>query len=218
GLRHVVRFGVQIRGLHERFALHLAVLLRVAGDALELRGRLAAAPRFGVRDGELVTNLGLQLVLRIVAAEGFEHVDRAIPLFQGEELRRGVILGRRADLRVGRHAGNTQEILHRAGAVAALLLRLALLVDGRRKALGEIVAHLRVAVADELTRLQEGRLRLVVRALVVVRLRDDVPGDALLLRIHRRLPREDHLRYRNRARQILRGEDFLGRARQHAGA
>ena len=72
--------------------------------------------------------------------------------------------------------------------------------------------------AGELARLHERGLRLVERAEVVVRLRDDRPRDALLGRVHRRLAREHHLRHLDRARQILRRENVFGGAREHAGA
>ncbi len=71
---------------------------------------------------------------------------------------------------------------------------------------------------DELTRLDEGRLRLIEFALVEVRLRNDRPRNALLRRIDRRLPRQDRLRERDGARQILGRENFFRGARQHTRA
>ncbi len=65
-------------------------------------------------------------------------------LLQLNELRGGVVLGIGADLGVGRDASDAQEVLDRAGAIAGLLLRLALFVDGGGEALGEIGAQLRV--------------------------------------------------------------------------
>ena len=82
-LRGVAGLGVQVRGLHQRLALHRAVLGRIGGDALELRGRLARAVGLDVGDRELARHVRLQLVLREVAPEVLEHGDRAVPLLEG---------------------------------------------------------------------------------------------------------------------------------------
>src|SRR5438874_8744307 len=213
----VAGLGVEVGGLHQRLALHGVSLGGVCGDALELRGGLARPVGFRVGHRELAGDLRLQLVLRELAAEIFEHADGAIPLLEGEKPRGGVVLGVDAGLRLGRHSRDAQEILHRAAGIARLLLRFALLVYAGGEPLGEIRAEL-VVLAGETARLQECRLRLVVLALIEVRLRNDRPGDALLGEIDRRLPRQDRLGHAAGARPVARGEYLLGRAGEDTGA
>src|SRR6266699_4672876 len=213
----VAGLGVEVGGLHQRLALHGVSLGGVCGDALELRGGLGRPVGFRVGHRELAGDLRLQLVLRELAAEILEHADGAVPLLEGEKPRGGVVLGVDAGLRLGRHSRDAQEILHRAAGIARLLLRFALLVYAGGEPLGEIRAEL-VVLAGESARLQECRLRLVVLALIEVRLRNDRPGDALLGEIDRRLPRQDRLGHADGARPVARGEYLLGRAGEDTGA
>ena len=181
-------------------------------------GGLAGAVGRGVGDGELARHVRLQRRLRELVTEILEHRDRAVPLLEVDEVRwrhrTGHWGGSWSPGPRARRAGSPRP--RRAG-IARLELRLALLVDTRGEALGEIGAHLLVG-AGELARLHECRLGLGVFALVIVRLRDDRPGNALLGLIHRRLAREDRLRDADGARTIAGGEDILGRVREHHGA
>src|SRR2546429_2217424 len=138
----VASLGVQVRGLHERFTLYGATLGGVCRDPLELRGSLARAAGFRVRHGELAGDLRLQLMLRELAPKILEHADGALPLFEGQQLRGGVVLRIGADLRFRGHAPDAQEILYRPAAIAGLLLRLALLVYAGGEAPGEAAPHL----------------------------------------------------------------------------
>src|SRR5438477_2305060 len=188
----VAGLGVEVGGLHQRLALNGVSLGGVCGNALELRGGLARPVGFRVGHRELAGDLRLQLVLRELAAEIFEHADGAIPLLEGEKPRGGVVLGVDAGLRLGRHSRDAQEILHRAAGIARLLLRFALLVYAGGEPLGEFRAEL-VVLPGYTARLQECRLRLVVLALIEVRLRNDRPGDALLGEIDRTIIAQSHL-------------------------
>src|SRR5438105_2273670 len=213
----VAGLGVEVGGLHQRLALHGVSLGGACGDALELRGGLARPVGFRVGHRELAGDLRLQLVLRELAAEILEHADGAVPLLEGEKPRGGVVLGVDAGLRLGRHSRDAQEILHRAAGIARLLLRFAFLVYTGGEPLGEIRAEL-VVLAGERARLQECRLRLVVLALIEVRLRNDRPGDALLGEIDRGLPRQDRLGHADGAPPVARGEYLLGRRGEDTGA
>ncbi len=102
---------------------------------------------FRISDGQLARHVRSQLVLGILAAEGLEHLDGAIPLLEDDQLGRRVVLRRGADLRIRRDSRHAQEILDRAGTVAALLLGLALLVHRGREPFGQIHAQLLVGSA-----------------------------------------------------------------------
>ena len=138
----------------QRFALHLAVFLRV-------RRRCARIPRRPDRSGRLRCTPRRACGRHRPAARSSGYSRRkpsSTPMARSHCLRMMSCAAASysrggADLRVRRHARHAQEILDGAGAVAALLLRLALLVDGGGEALGEVVAQLLVG-ADEIARLE----------------------------------------------------------------
>ncbi|MBV6417675.1 MAG: hypothetical protein CMLOHMNK_02421 [Steroidobacteraceae bacterium] len=211
------RLLVKVGGLHRRLAAQRRLLAGGGGDALELGRGLAGAPRFRVGHREAARHLRLQLVLGKITPERFEHGDRAIPGLLRDEKRRGIVGGGRTDLRIRRHRCDTQEGIHRTGRIARGTLRLGLLVDRSREALGQ-VGTFRIAGRRECARVDERDLCLVEIQQVEIRPADDRPADALPRRIDRRLARQQGLGHCNRARQVPGRENILRRARQHAGA
>ena len=176
-----------------------------------------AWPVSPIRHRELARDVGGEFALRIVGAEALQHLDGARPFLELDELRAGVVLGLRGDLRSARDLRDAQEVVDRAETVARLLLGFALAIHGRGDAFGEIRAHL-VVRRQQVARGDVALLRFGELQQIEVRLADDGVRDAALGLIGRRLVRQHQVRDFDRALQILRREDVFGGARQHAGA
>ena len=158
-----------------------------------------------------------EFALRVVGAETLQHLDGARPFLEVDELRAGVVLGLRGDLRGAGDLRDAQEVVDRAEAVAGLLLGFGLAVHGRGDAFGEIRAHL-VVRRQQVARGDVALLRFGELQQVEIRLADDGVGDAALGLVGRRLVRQHQVGDFDGALQVLRGEDVFGGARQHARA
>ena len=214
----VAGLGVQLRGLQVGFALDVLRLGRVQRDALELDRGLPCLAGLAVGHGQLPGDVGSEFALGIDGAEMLEHLDGARPLLEVDQgCAPASYSACDGDLGRARHLRDAQEVVDRAGGVAGFLLGLGLAVHRRGDALGEIGAHL-VVRRQQVARRDVALLGLGELQQVEVRLADDGVRDAPLRRVGRRLVRQHQVRDLDGALQVLRGEDVLGGARQHAGA
>ena len=151
GLRRVVGLRVQVRRLQQRLALH--GLRPRPGSPRCARTPRPPRPgdcRFAVGHRELARHVRLRSRSWELAPEALEHADGAVPLLEIDELRGRVVLRRwRGSSTSGATRATRRKSSTAPRAVAGLLLRLALLVDGGREALGEVGAHLVVAAGAD---------------------------------------------------------------------
>ena len=186
-LRGIAGLVIEVGRLQRRLALHLRRLAGRLRDLLELERRLTGLVRFGIRHREFAGDVRLQRALRKVMPEAFEHHDGPIPLLLADQQRRSIEIRIRAHLRGGRHFRHAQEILHRAAAVAGLVLLFPLLVDRGREPLDDD-APLGIVRRHQRLRRTVARLGLVEIPLFEIGVRDHGPRDALLGGIDRGLP------------------------------
>ena len=153
-------------------------------------------------------------MLREALAEIFQRAGGGVPVLDADQRGRGVVLRRRVDGRLRRHAGHTGKVAHGVARVAGLLCRLALLVDRRGLALDQVLSrgvalghqgqHLCIALlgTGEVAGLERG-------------VRDHGGGHAALFRRGRRVQREHALGNALRLLRVLQCVQAVGRIGQH---
>src|SRR5712691_2643292 len=126
GIALVVRLLIQFSRLPKRLARERYVLPR-RRKRLELASRLERLTAFEITNSEFSRYLGLQRMLRVVAAKNLEHVRGRVPILEPDQCCGGVVLRVCTRRRIRHHPSDAQKVIRCSAQLARRARLLALL-------------------------------------------------------------------------------------------